>query len=244
MNKEDEFETDEEETCYYRVNIENASKIKNDIIKLKKYHSRKVKRLDKTEIDSVETVNKYIYDNIIGKCFIYNDNNNNNNNSNSNNVNEPVAVIGGNEYVMVNKPEIGTNMLFEYDESTKSVSFVSNCERYYEVNVLKQKKRNNSKAKQHKEENAVKNGKAKRKAKSKAKKMLKEIATSEIKVNDDDDNNVKECINTSVNVNANMNMNVNDVGNVNGIKRCLNKKRKRRKRKYIKQSTIIELKKL
>ena len=184
MNREDEFETDEEETRYYRVNIENASKIKNDIIKLKKYHSRKVKRLDKTEIDSVEKVNKYIYDNIIGKCFIYNDNNNNN----SNNVNEPVAVIGGNEYVMVNKPEIGTNMLFEYDESNKSVSYVSNCERYYEVNVLKQKKRNNSKAKQqHKEGNAVKNGKAKRKAKSKAKKMLKEIATSEIKVNDDDD---------------------------------------------------------
>lgn len=239
MNREDEFETDEEETCYYRVNIENASKIKNDIIKLKKYHSRKVKRLDKTEIDSVDKVNQYIYDNIIGKCFIYNDNNNSN--SNNNNVNEPVAVIGGNEYVMVNKPEIGTNMLFEYDESTKSVSLVSNCERYYEVNVLKQKKRNNSKTKQHKEGNAVKNGKAKRKAKSKAKKMLKEIATSEIKVNDDDEN-VKECINTNVNVNVNATM--NDVGNVNGVKRCLNKKRKRRKRKYIKQSTIIELKKL
>ena len=230
MNKEDEFETDDEETRYFRLSIENASKIKNDIIKLKKYHSSKVKRLDKAEIDSVEQVNKYIYDNIIGKCFIYNDNN----------INEPFALIGGNEYVMVNKPEIGTNMVFEYDEANKSVCFVGNCEQYYEVNVLKQKKRNSSRMRS-KEGTAVKNVKAKemkRKAKSKAKKMLKEIATSEKETNEDTKEHPH--INSSaIDVNDNANMT-----NVNGVKRFLNKKRKRRKRKYIKQSTIIELKKL
>ena len=68
-----EWETDDEQTQFLRLNFENASKIKNEISKIKKYHTKKIKKLEKKEIESVNEVEKYIKNNILSKISIKND---------------------------------------------------------------------------------------------------------------------------------------------------------------------------
>ena len=56
----DEWVTDEEENAFFRLSIENGSKIKNDINKYKIYHTKKIKRLEQDEINSANEVANYI----------------------------------------------------------------------------------------------------------------------------------------------------------------------------------------
>ena len=99
---DNEWETDEEETQFLRLNIENASKIKNEIYKRKKYHNKKIKRLEKKEIESANEVEKFIKNNILSKIIIKTDINNN----------KPFLSIGENEFLIKDKPEVGTNVFF------------------------------------------------------------------------------------------------------------------------------------
>ena len=99
---DNEWETDEEETQFLRLNIENASKIKNEINKRKKYHNKKIKRLEKKEIESANEIEKYIKNNILSKIIIKTDINND----------KPYLSIGENEFLINDKKEVDKNVFF------------------------------------------------------------------------------------------------------------------------------------
>lgn len=192
----DEWETDEEETCYFRLSIEHASKIKNEINKFKLYHSKKIKRLDSEEIKTVHEIDKYLSNEVLPNISFKEDLA----------TKKPYVTINNTDFVVTDKPEIGTNLILEINND-KTIKIIGCAERFYEAGIIKPKPRSQQKKKLDKPKEMTN-------IQPKEKKVFTEQSQ---KSENKNNNNVK----------------------------LMNKKRRRKpKRKYIKQSTIIEIKKL
>ena len=200
IKDDNEWETDEEQTQFLRINFENASKINTEINKRKKYHIKKIKGLEKKEIDSALEVEKYIKNNILPNFSIKTDLNNN----------KPYLSIGKNDYIINDKPEVGTNVFFSYNENKKRSK------------IFKVKKRISTK------KNVLIN-QAKKINRIQQIKKLKNKNSGEI--------------DTEINTSKNSEGDNKNVINKN-IKLIGNKRSRRQKRKYIKESTIINIKKI
>ena len=207
-----EWETDDEQTQFLRLNFENASKIKNEISKIKKYHTKKIKKLEKKEIESVNEVEKYIKNNILSKISIKNDLNDN----------KPYLTINQNEFIINDRPECGTNIFFEYNENKKKLEILGKSERFFESNVFKAKKRIFPKKNIIIKKATVNKGKLKKHINNNNMDIETEIDSS--KKSEGKNNKNKEELNNKI--------------------KLTNKKRRRPKRKYIKESTIINIKKI
>ena len=212
IKDDNEWETDEEQTQFLRINFENASKINTEINKRKKYHIKKIKGLEKKEIDSALEVEKYIKNNILPNFSIKTDLNNN----------KPYLSIGKNDYIINDKPEVGTNVFFSYNENKKRLEILGKSERFLESKIFKVKKRISTK------KNVLIN-QAKKINRIQQIKKLKNKNSGEI--------------DTEINTSKNSEGDNKNVTNKN-VKLIGNKRNRRQKRKYIKESTIINIKKI
>ena len=212
IKDDNEWETDEEQTQFLRINFENASKINIEINKRKKYHIKKIKELEKKEIDSALEVEKYIKNNILPNFSIKTDLNNN----------KPYLSIGKNDYIINDKPEVGTNVFFSYNENKKRLEILGKSERFLESKIFKLKKRISTK------KNVLIN-QVKKKNRIQQIKKLKNKNSGEI--------------DTEINTSKNSEGDNKNVTNKN-VKLIGNKRNRRQKRKYIKESTIINIKKI
>jgi hypothetical protein len=210
---DNEWETDEEETQFLRLNIENASKIKNEIYKRKKYHNKKIKRLEKKEIESANEIEKYIKNNILSKIIIKTDINND----------KPYLSIGENEFLINDKPEVGTNVFFSYNEDKRKLEILGKSERFFEAKILKAKKRIFSKKNPPIKKQKINIQKLKKNKNNNSGDIDTEIDTS------------KKSDNEMIKNKNNINKNIKMIGN---------KRKRKPKRKYIKESTIINIKKI
>ena len=125
IHLEDEWETDGEE--YFRLKIDNLSKIKhqlNKFIKLKSKKKRKLNNEDNEELKNYfNFMNKEVYPNI----NIYDD---------------KISKLKYNkeEYNVIEKPEIGTNMIFEIGKN--NITYIGSTTEFYEATtkILKRSK--------------------------------------------------------------------------------------------------------
>jgi hypothetical protein len=210
---DNEWETDEEETQFLRLNIENASKIKHEIYKRKKYHNKKIKRLEKKEIESANEIEKYIKNNILSKIIIKTDINNN----------KPYLSIGENDFLINDKPEVGTNVFFSYNEDKRKLEILGKSERFFEAKILKAKKRIFPKKNPPIKKQKINIQKLKKNKNNNSGDIDTEIDTS------------KKSDNEMIKNKNNINKNIKMIGN---------KRKRKPKRKYIKESTIINIKKI
>ena len=134
-NEDDEWEsipeneqTEETKDILYRLNIEKASKVKIDIHKLKNYHSIKVKKLEKKEIESFYNLDTYIKEKYLPNITI-------NHNSNTN----PYITILNTDYILKKNPEIGTYLIYELDDKNEEVNLIGKSDTWYEATIVKPK---------------------------------------------------------------------------------------------------------
>lgn len=120
--------TEETKDVFYRLKFENASKVKNDIFKLKLYHSNKVKKLDSKEIESFYALDKYIKEKYINNISFHHQNNE-----------MPYATIIDNDFVVKKHPEIGTNLIYEVDDNKQELKLIGTSNTWYEATVFKPK---------------------------------------------------------------------------------------------------------
>ena len=112
----------------YRLNIEKAAKVKLDIHKLKKYHSIKVKKLEKKEIESFYDLDTYIKEKYLPHISI-------NHNSNSN----PYISILNTDYILKKNPEVGTYLIYELDDKNEEANLIGKSDTWYEATIVKPK---------------------------------------------------------------------------------------------------------
>ena len=205
-NSEDEFYEDKnEKEIYYRMNIEN-SKIKIELNKIKEFHSKKIKSLDKNELSFIDVKNDYINNEILPEIKVY-----------ENDKKDKIINLMNTEYLLKEKPETGSCLILEIendkDNNNNNLNIIGVSEKYFQIgNLLKQQKiksnvKNNNNIKNDKK---IKNNKTKNKISN---------------------NNIN---------NNNINNNISE----NNNNKFIGKKRKKSKRKYIKESTIIKIKKI
>lgn len=127
----DEWVTDEEENAFFRLSIENGSKIKNDINKYKIYHTKKIKRLEQDEINSANEVANYINKEILPTLSVKEDSISN----------LPYITIKNIELLVNEKPEIGTNLILEVNNDKKDIAVIGTSQRYLEANVFRPRRR-------------------------------------------------------------------------------------------------------
>ena len=119
--------TEETKDILYRLNIEKASKVKLDIHKLKKYHSIKVKKLDKKEIESFFELDKYIKEQYLPNIKI------------TDNTSNPYVTILNNDYILKKHPEVGTYLIYEMDENKKEANLIGKSDTWLEATISKPK---------------------------------------------------------------------------------------------------------
>ena len=134
-NEEDDWEsisenekTEENKDILYRLSIEKAAKVKLDIHKLKNYHSIKVKKLEKKEIESFYDLDAYIKEKYLPNISI-------NNISNSN----PYISILNTDYILKKNPEIGTYLIYELDDEKLEANLIGKSDTWYEATFVKPK---------------------------------------------------------------------------------------------------------
>ena len=218
-NSEDEFYEDKnEKEIYYRMNIEN-SKIKIELNKIKEFHSKKIKSLDKNELSFIDVKNDYINNEILPEIKVY-----------ENDKKDKIINLMNTEYLLKEKPETGSCLILEIendkDNNNNNLNIIGVSEKYFQIgNLLKQQKiksnvKNNNNIKNDKK---IKNNKTKNK-----------ISNNNINNNNINNNN------NNINNNNIINNNITE----NNNNKFIGKKRKKSKRKYIKESTIIKIKKI
>ena len=211
-NSEDEFYEDKnEKEIYYRMNIEN-SKIKIELNKIKEFHSKKIKSLDKNELSFIDVKNDFINNEILPEIKVY-----------ENEKKDKIINLMNTEYLLKEKPETGSCLILEIendkDNNNNNLNIIGVNEKYFQIgNLLKQQKIKSN----VKNNNNIKND--------------KKIKNNNIKTkNKISNNNIN---NNNIN-NNNINNNITENNN-----KFIGKKRKKSKRKYIKESTIIKIKKI
>ena len=210
-NSEDEFYEDKnEKEIYYRMNIEN-SKIKIELNKIKEFHSKKIKSLDKNELSFIDIKNDYI-NNFLPEIKVY-----------ENEKKDKIINLMNTEYLLKEKPETGSCLILEIendkDNNNNNLNIIGVSEKYFQIgNLLKQQKIKSN----VKNNNNIKNDK---KIKNNNIKTKNKISNNNI--NNNNINNTNNNINNNNIINNNINENNNN--------KFIGKKRKKYKRKYIKE---------
>lgn len=193
-----EYYTDEEDTQYYRLSIENSSKIRNDIYKLKTYHTKQIRRLENSELESVKNIDTYIRTKLVPSISIKNDE-----------TNSPYLSINSTEIKLEEKSEIGTNLIIDVTND-KNFKIIGQSDSFYEATIMRPR--------------------------MKAYRMRKRIQKDKPKIQKRKEYKFSSKIIGDLNSNYHI---------MRNRRRILGTKRRRRqKRRYIKQSTVIEIKKL
>ena len=193
-----EYYTDEEDTQYYRLSIENSSKIRNDIYKLKTYHTKQIRRLENSELESVKNIDTYIRTKLVPSISIKNDE-----------TNSPYLSINSTEIKLEEKSEIGTNLIIDVTND-KNFKIIGQSDSFYEATIMRPR--------------------------MKAYRMRKRIQKDKPKIQKRKEFKISSKIIGDLNSNYHI---------MRNRRRILGTKRRRRqKRRYIKQSTVIEIKKL
>ena len=125
-------QTEETKDVLYRLNIEGASKIKFDINKKKKYHSSKVKKLIQKEKESFYALDKYIKEKYIPNITITHNNNSN-----------PYITILKNDFIIKQRPEIGTCLIYEMDDTKQEAKLIGKSDTWFEATIFKPKASSN-----------------------------------------------------------------------------------------------------
>ena len=222
-NSEDEFYEDKnEKEIYYRMNIEN-SKIKIELNKIKEFHSKKIKSLDKNELSFIDIKNDYIENIILPEVKVYEDEKK-----------DKIINLMNTEYLLKEKPETGSCLILEIENdnnnNNNNLNIIGVNEKYFQIgNLLKQQKIKSNIKNNNKSDKKLKNNNIKTKNK---------ISNNNINNNNINNNNNNNINNNNIN-NNNINNNITENNN-----KFIGKKRKKSKRKYIKESTIIKIKKI
>lgn len=205
---ENEQLTDETKTAFFRLNLDNASKIKNTINQMKHFHSNKIRLLSQKEKQSFLELQQYIKKQYLPNISIKNQ-------KNETKLNNPYIKILNDEYLINTRKEIGTNLIYEIDDNNQDLKLLGTSDTWYETTILKPKKKEVIK-------------KPKNKIIIKKKLGLKITKTN-------------KKIHNKEKIYENKNNNVNNMG-ING--KFLRRKRKKRKIKYTKDSTVIEIRRI
>lgn len=222
--QDQDWETDNEQTTYYRLVLENASKLKNEFNKIKNYHTKKIKRLKKDETASVESLENLIEQDIVPFLHVLPDAPSG----------TPYLSLKENEFVIKEKPEIGNNLILELSPDNKDLKVIGVSERFYEATVFRPKKRVRKPPMKKPVKEVIRESKTKSESGAiKKAKTLSEVER-EKKAEEVPSSNASSLVGKSLSQSVALNSN----------KKVIGKKRKRTKRKYIKQSTIIEIKKV
>ena len=198
-DNESEYYTDEEDTKYYRLSIENSSKIRNDIYKLKTYHTKQIRRLENSEIESVKNIDNYIRTQLLPSISVQNDD-----------TNVPYISINSTELKLEEKPEIGTNLIIE-TTNDKEIKIIGQSDSFYEATIMRPR--------------------------MKSYRMKKSVAKDKPRMV-----RKRKGYTISSKILGDINSNYHIMRNRRKI--LGTKRRRRQKRRYIKQSTVIEIKKL
>ena len=124
---EDE-QNEETKEKYIRLNIEGASKLKFDFSQFKNYHTKKLKMLEKKEIESFYDLEQHIKEKYIPNIEINHEYNNN-----------PYISILNNDYLIKKNPEIGTCLIYEIDDKNQELNLIGKSSTWYETTVIKPK---------------------------------------------------------------------------------------------------------
>ena len=205
---ENEQLTDETKTTFFRLNLDNASKIKNTIHQMKHFHSNKIRLLDQEEMQSFFELQQYIKTKYLPNITIMNQ-------KNDSNLYNPYIKILNDEYLINTHKEVGTNLIYEIDDNNQELKLIGTSDTWFETTILKPKKKEIIK---------------KPKNKIVIKKKLGIKVGKNIKKNVDKEK-----------MNENKNSDFNRM-KLNG--KYLKRKRKKRKIKYTKDSTVIEIRRI
>lgn len=197
-DNESEYYTDEEETQFYRLSIENSSKIRNDIYKLKTYHTKQIRRLENSELNSVKNIDTYIRTQLLPSISIKNDE-----------TNSPYLSINSTEIKVEERPEIGTNLIIDITND-KEFNIIGQSDSFYEATIMRPR--------------------------MKSYRIRKKIQKDKPIIR----KRKEYTINSKIIGDLNSNYHI-----MRNRRKILGTKRRRRqKRRYIQQSTVIEIKKL
>jgi hypothetical protein len=113
-NSEDEWETDGED--YFRLKVDNLSKIKQQLNKIVKLKTRKYKKLE--EFVELKEYFNYLNEQVYPNITVYNDQ-------------MTSLKLNNEDYHLITKPEVGTNLIFEMGKS--SLTYIGTSNEYYEA---------------------------------------------------------------------------------------------------------------
>jgi hypothetical protein len=114
--EDDEWETEGEE--YFRLKIDNLSKIKQQLNKIVKLKSKKYKKLNSEDFVELKEYFKYLNEQVYPSIDVYQ--------------NKMSSLKLNNEdYNVVNKPEVGSNLIFEIGKS--NLTYVGTSSEYFEA---------------------------------------------------------------------------------------------------------------
>ena len=217
---EDEFYEDKnEKEIFYRMNIEN-SKVKIELNKIKEFHSKKIKSLDKNELSFIDIKNDYIENIILPEIKVYEDEKK-----------DKIINLMNTQYLLKEKPETGSCLILEIendkDNINNNINIIGVNEKYFQIGTILKQQRTKSNVNNNSEKKIKINNKNNIKTKNKI-----------------SNNNNKNKVNDNIINNNILNNNITENNNNNNNNTIIGKKRKKSKRKYIKESTIINIKKI
>jgi hypothetical protein len=124
----DEWETDSED--YFRLKIDNLTKVKQQLNKIIKLKSKKYKKLNSEDYNDIKNYTKYIKEEVHPNISVY-----------DNNIS--ALAFKNEDYNLVNKPEVGTNLIFEINKN--SLNLIGTSQNFYEATTKIYRKINKEK---------------------------------------------------------------------------------------------------
>jgi hypothetical protein len=125
ISSENEWESDGEE--YFRLKVDNLSKVKQQLNKYIKLKSKKVRKINNEDTEDLEKYSNYLNEEIFPNIIVDTDKLNS-------------IKLKEEEYNVIQKPEIGSSVIFELNKS--SVSYLGTAKEYFEATtkILKRSK--------------------------------------------------------------------------------------------------------
>jgi hypothetical protein len=126
ISSENEWESDDEEE-YFRLKVDNLTKIKQQLNKFIKMKTKKVKKINNEDHEELKKYFNYLNNDIYPYVVVNEDK-------------ISSIKLRDEEYNVIQKPEIGSSMIFELNKS--SVSYVGTAKDYFEATtkILKRTK--------------------------------------------------------------------------------------------------------
>lgn len=225
MNDEDEeWETDNEtEFEYFRLKLDNLLKLKHHYLKHIKFRTKKYKRIDKEGFESLNNFQNFMTENVFPNIKV-------------NNLDKNIFSLNNEFYNVIDKPEIGSSLIFELGKNNLqflgvSKTFKEGTTKIYSRRDLKKIESENFKEKTNNNNNLTKK---RRKRTNKSKKEVKK----ENKLN-----NIEDLFfHLKPEIKANVSLTPNNKEKKRRRKRRSNTNHRKKKKNL--NSTIIEIKKI